>query len=154
MSLKSRAFMTAYPYRKAQWTRSPALGKPLQEARVALVTSAALYLPDQPPFDGSVKGGDFSYRVIPKDVDLSTAIDGHRSKLFDHSGLEQDRQLILPIERLNELEKERVIGSVADSHYSFMGGLTAPGRFLAKSAPEITARMKSEAIDAALLVPV
>ncbi len=49
LPLKFRLFLMAYRYRRLDpvpWTR---LTKPLSECRVALVTTAAYYLPDPEP---------------------------------------------------------------------------------------------------------
>ena len=40
---------------------------------------------------------------------------------FDRTGLQEDWNVAFPLDRLKELAAERVIGSVADTHYSFMG---------------------------------
>ena len=61
---------------------------------------------------------------------------------------------MLPLTRLEELAAAGVIGEPAPSHYSFMGYLLRPDEFLRTSVPVIIARMKTEAVDAALLVPV
>jgi len=63
LKLAYQVFMKAYPYRKVDWRPGASLRKPLREARVALVTTAAFFRPDQPPFDTSIRGGDYSYRA-------------------------------------------------------------------------------------------
>jgi len=65
LKLAYQVFMKAYPYRKVDWPPGARLKKPLSEARVAVVTTAAFFRPDQPPFDTSIRGGDYSYRIIP-----------------------------------------------------------------------------------------
>ena len=77
--------------------------KLLGDARVAVVTTAAFFRPDQPPFDTSIRGGDYSYRIIPADTDLSTLNIAHRSDAFDHRGIESDKNLALPLDRLKSL---------------------------------------------------
>src|SRR5438034_11434040 len=71
LSPKDRTFMEQYSYRRSRWSEMAELRKPLGLARGALVTTAALHLPDQPPFDETVRGGDWSYREIPGDVERS-----------------------------------------------------------------------------------
>src|SRR4051812_29721113 len=127
LPLWMQAFMKAYPYRRSQWT-VPAPAKPFAEARVALVTTAGLHMPDQPRFDASIKGGDTSYRVIPGDVNVQQLLIAHRSSAFDHGGIEADRNLCFPLDRFRELEAERVIGELNPRHLSFMGSVTAPAR--------------------------
>ena len=147
-------FMKAYPYRRVDWGTGARLMKPQCEARIAVVTTAAFFRPDQPSFDTSIRGGDFSYRVIPVDTDLSTLGIAHRSDAFDVRGIESDKNLALPLDRLNTLAREGVIGSVAPRHFSFMGSIAAPGRLIAQTAPEVARHLLEDAVDAVLLTPV
>ncbi len=154
LSLPLRLFLRAYPWRRIDpvpWTR---LGKPLAECRVALVSSAGLAPAGEPPFDERVRGGDWSWRAIPEDVDLDSLRDSHRSESFDHRGLAADRNLVFPRDRLRELAAAGRIGSVAPRHASFMGSLTAPGRFVARTAPAIAAMLRADQVDVGLFVPV
>jgi hypothetical protein len=41
--------------------------------------------------------------------------------IFDRTGLQEDWNVAFPIDRLRELAAEGTIGSMADTHYSFMG---------------------------------
>lgn len=149
-----RATLKAYPWRRIDPVPSAPLKKPLREAKVALVTTAGLACPGDAPFDESVRGGDASYRVIPSSTDVATLEEHHRSKSFDHSGIERDRNLAFPLDRLRELAAAGEIGSVAPRHLSFMGSITAPGRLKKQSAPEAAALLEADGIDIALLVPV
>jgi D-proline reductase (dithiol) PrdB len=146
--------MRLYRYRHVDWRPSHVLDKPLSAACVAAITSAGYYLPGQTPFDQSEHGGDCSYRVIDSQADIATLRVGNRSEAFDSSGIELDKNLALPLDRLHELAKERAIGRVAARHISIMGSITAPGRLLSRTAPEIAAILRQDAVDAVLLVPV
>jgi D-proline reductase (dithiol) PrdB len=154
LPLKYRAFMRMYPFRRVDWSPGAILKKPLSDARVAAITSAGYYLPDQAPFDASRRGGDTSYRVIPRDADLSTLRIGNRSDAFDSSGIETDKNLSLPLDRFHDLERARSIGAVAPRHFSVMGSITAPGRLISRTAPEIAAGLRDDRVDAVLLTPV
>ena len=118
------------------------------------MTSAGLVVPGDEPFDQAVLGGDFSYRVIPSDCDLQGLEEHHRSSSFDHAGLEQDRNLALPLDRLREMAKSGEIGDVAPRHLSFMGSITAPGRLTRTTAPQAAQLLVEDGVDVALLVPV
>ena len=111
--------------------------KPLAECRVALVSSAGLVAPGQEPYDYEVKGGDWSWRSIPGDIDVRSLTEHHRSDSWDHTGIEADRNMGMPLDRLRELAAAGVIGEVAPRHISVMGSITAPGRFIRKTVPEI-----------------
>lgn len=155
LRLKYRLFMEAYPYRHFDWRPGAALRKPLSESRIAVVTTAAFFRsPDQKPFDTSARGGDYSFREIPADTNLSTLLIAHKSDAFDHSGIESDKNLALPLDRLRELKAEGRIGGVAPRHYSLMGSIPAPARLVNVSAPEITRKLEEDRADAVLLTPV
>jgi len=154
LKLSYRIYMKAYRYRRFDWRPGACLPKPLSQCRVAAATTAGFYRPDQEPFDEAVKGGDFSFRVIPRDTDLSTLRIGQRSDAFDSVGIETDKNLALPLDRLRELAQEGSIGSVAERHFSFTGSITAPGRLVAQTAPEVAAMLKQDEVDAVLLTPV
>jgi D-proline reductase (dithiol) PrdB len=154
LKLKYRLYMQVYPYRHIDWRPGAHLRKPLSEAKIAVITSAAFYGVGQKPFDPAVRGGDYSYREIPEATRLETLQIGHKSDAFDHSGIEKDKNLALPLDRLRELKQEDVIGEVARRHYSFMGSITAPGRFMSITAPEIARSLAEDHVDAVLLTPV
>ena len=149
-----QVFMKAYPYRKIDWRPGARLVKPLSEARIAVVTTAAFFRSDQPPFDTTIRGGDYSYRVIPADTDLSGLEIAHRSDAFDIRGITSDKNLALPLDRLKSLTEEGIIGSVAPRHFSFMGSIAAPGRLIAQTAPETAQILLEDKVDAVLLTPV
>ncbi len=149
-----RLSLSVYPWRRVDpvpWVR---LEKELSESRVALVSTAGFVLPGQDPFDGGVKGGDYSFREIPWNTAPHVLIDTHRSGAFDHGGMSADPDLAFPLTRIRELADEGAVGSVAPRHLSFMGSITAPGRLVRKSAPRAARILKEDGVDAALLVPV
>ncbi len=119
-----------------------------------MVTTAAFHLPEQAPFDESVKGGDVSYREIPSDADLSSLRVAHKSDAFDASGIEADKNVALPIEDLREMAGEGKVGSVSTRHFSFMGSIPAPERLVSRTAPEVAALLAEDGVDAVLLTPV
>ncbi len=149
-----RTFLRAYRWRRLDPVPSARLEKPLDRCRVALVTSAGMVVPGDRPFDETIRGGDWSYRVIPRQVDVQSLEEHHRSDSFDHGGIEADRNMGLPLERLRELEAAAEIGEVAPHHLAFMGSITAPGRLVKRSAPEAAELLVADRVDVALLVPV
>jgi len=154
LKLSYRLFMRAYPFRRAEWRPGTPLAKPLEQCVIAVVTTAAFYLPSQANFDASVPGGDFSYREIPADADLPSLGIGHKSDAFDHTGIEQDKNLALPLDRLREMVHDGLIGALAEKHYSYMGSITAPGHLVQQFAPAVATLLKQQQTDAVLLTPV
>lgn len=153
-SLPVRLFLRSYRWRRIDPVPFSPLGKPVAESRVALVSSAGLVAPDQEPFDAKIKGGDPSFRELSADLDVADLVDTQRSESYDHSGVERDRNLALPLDRLRELAARGRIGSVSAVHLSFMGSITAPGRLVREQAPAAAARLLAAEVDVALLVPV
>lgn len=154
LSLRNRLFVKTYRWRKIDPVPCTRLGKQLGECRVALVSSAGLVAPSDEPFDETVKGGDYSYRLIPADADVRSLVEYHKSDAFDHSGVAADANVAFPLDRLRELAQGGTIGEVAPRHVSLMGSITAPGRLLAKTAPEVVEILRGDGVDVALLVPV
>ena len=153
-SLPVRLFLKAYPWRRLDPVPWTPLRRPLSQCRLALVSSAGFVLPNQPPFDDSIKGGDSSFREIPADAAAPTLRDTHRSESFGHAGLRLDPNLAFPLDRVRELAAAGRIGSVNHRHLSCMGSLTAPGRFVRDSVPQAASWLTEDGVDVALLVPV
>lgn len=153
-SLPTRLFLRAYPWRRIDPVPWTPLRKSLANCRLVLVSSAGFVAPGQAPFDSSVRGGDFSFRQIPGDVEAKSLVETHRSESFDHTGLAQDPNLAFPIDRLRELLQQKKIGSLNSRYLSFMGSITAPGRLIKQTAPEAARWLVEDQVDAALLVPV
>jgi len=149
-----RTALKLYRWRRLSGIAWARLTRPLADCRVAICSTAGMVQPGQPPYDPSVKGGDFSYRVIDRDTAVASLIDSHRSASYDHAGIEQDANLAFPLDRLAELVDDGRIGAVADRHLSFMGSITAPNRLVRRTAPEAAELLAADQVDLALLVPV
>ena len=123
-------------------------GPPLNERRVAIVTTSGMHARGDRPFDI----GAADYRVIPGDTPAADLLMSHVSVNFDRSGFQEDINVVFPIDRLRELKADGVIGSISDFHYSFMGA--APIRALEPRARALAALLKKDRVDAVLLTPV
>jgi D-proline reductase (dithiol) PrdB len=123
-------------------------GPPLTERRVAIVSSAGLVVRGERPF----RGREADYRVIPGATRPDQLLCSHISINFDRTGFQEDWNVVFPLDRLRELAAEGVIGSVAATHYSFMGA-TDP-REMEGAARDVAARLKQDRVDAVLLSPV
>ena len=123
-------------------------GPPLSQRRVAIVSSAGLLVRGGIPF----RGRDPDYHAIPPGTPPSDLLISHVSINFDRTGFQEDWNVVFPLDRLGELAVEGRIGSVAATHYSFMGA-TDP-REMEGAAREVAARLKQDRVDAVLLSPV
>jgi len=143
----------SYPWPTFSATPWTPVTKPLSQSRLAVVTTAGLYRPGiDGPFDGDGPEGDWSFRALPRHVDLKALAIAHAH--FSHEVAEADMNTIFPLERLAEIEANGVIGAVASTHYSTMGYVTRAADLAEETAPAIAARMKAEAVDVALVIPV
>lgn len=155
MSPHVRLFMKSYPFRRYRIDPVPysRLRRPLAEAKLALVTTAGLCLPDQQPFNQRIKMGDPSFREIPGDVETARLIETHRSQAFDHRGVAADRNLAFPLDRFRELVTSGTIGSLNHRHFSFMGSIVGPRRLIAETAPAVARLLREDGVDAVFLTP-
>ena len=129
-------------------TRPWVAGPPLSQRRVAIVTSAGLVRRGENPF----RGRDADYRAIPSDTAAADLLISHISINFDRTGFQEDRNVVFPLDRLRELARDGAIGSVAGTHYSFMGA-TDPVQ-MDSHARAVAGRLKRDGVDAAILPPV
>ena len=103
--------------------------------------------------DRAFSAVDLSYRVIPGTTGASELTMTHSSVHFDRSGFREDVNVVFPIDRLRELEHQRVIGSVADYHYSLMGAGWPP-RAIEPTMRELAGLLRDDGVTAVCLVPV
>lgn len=124
-------------------------GPPLNQRRVAMITTAGLHKRTDRPFQ---MGQPDFYRVIPGDTRDSDIVMSHGAASFDRSGYQQDWNVVFPLDRLHELADEGAIGSVAGFHYSFGTPLTLEENEMV--AEELSDLLKKDQVDAVLLFPV
>jgi D-proline reductase (dithiol) PrdB len=123
-------------------------GPPLGERRVAIVSSAGLVVRGDRVF----RGRDPDYRAIPSSTQANDLLCSHISINFDRNGFQEDWNVVFPLDRLNELAAAGMVGSVAATHYSFMGA-TDPVQMV-DGAKEVAGRLKADHVDAVLLTSV
>jgi D-proline reductase (dithiol) PrdB len=129
-------------------TRPFVSGPPLSRRRVGIVSSAGLVVHGESPF----RGRDPDYRAIPAATRPAELLTSHISINFDRTGFQEDWNAVFPLDRLNELAAEGTIGSLAATHYSFMGA-TDPVE-MEPHARELAGRLKQDSVDAVVLSPV
>jgi len=122
--------------------------KPVNQSRVALLSSAALRLANQPPF---IPREDLSYRRVPSDPKAGALVIDH------HSGIgtvpKQDPEIVFPRTALATLVEQGTVGSLSPWHFSFMGGVKQHKEIETELAPAITKDLIEAGVDLALLVP-
>ena len=140
------------PYRWSEFDSSPwtPFDKDLNQARIALISSAGIFREDQEPFDPWAVN-DFSIRQIPIDTPLERLRLHHN--YFDHRDALKDMNCVFPIQRLGELVKSGFIGSAAPIAITLgMGRLYKRTAMLQETVPEILTVLEKQEADAVLLV--
>jgi D-proline reductase (dithiol) PrdB len=125
------------------------LRKPLSQCRLGLVASGGIYATGQVAFHFK---DDVSFRAIPTTVCTSDLRTAHFA--YDQTDARNDPNVVFPIDTLRRLVKERVVGSLAENFFTFMGGVYSSRRVAEELAPRITESLLAEKVDVALLVPV
>ncbi len=144
-----RAYAANLPVPEFESTAFTPPSKPLSESRVAIVTSAAIHRPDDDPFTQ----GDTGFRAI--DRSTRDLILGHWSPNFDRTGFQLDLNVVYPIDRLEELAADGVIGDVAPRHFAFAGNQPDTVTELRlDTGPNCAAELKRDGVDVVLLTPV
>ncbi len=138
---------------KIPWS---ALEKQIKETTFTLVTTAGINMKSDPPFNMEREKkepawGDPSYRQIPR---TATENDIEVSHLHINTAyITEDINVMLPLTRFAEFEKEGVIGKLAPTCYSFYGFQMDATALLSESAPQMAAQMRQEDVEAVLLTP-
>jgi D-proline reductase (dithiol) PrdB len=91
------------------------LKKPLAESRLTFISTAGVQPKNSMPFDTVHPIGDYTFRRVPsyskpKDLEI------HQLK-YPTVGAKRDLNVIFPIERLQELAKEKIIGELAPNFF-------------------------------------
>ena len=140
---------TSLPVPEFETTAFTAPTKTLSESTVAIVTSAALHRQDEDGFTP----GDVRYRAIGRaDRDL---VLGHWSPNFDRSGFQLDLNVVYPIDRLEELAADGIIGAVAETHYAFAGNQPdTVSEIRLDTGPACAELLLAAGVDVVVLTPV
>jgi D-proline reductase (dithiol) PrdB len=127
--------------------------KLLKDSKCAVVTTAGVHHKDQSPFDMNDPDGDPTFRELNTNKPESELMITH--DYYDHSDADKDINIVFPLERLKEFEKEGIINEVAKRHYGFMGHIDGHHihTLVNVQAPEIAKRLKADAVDIVLLTP-
>jgi D-proline reductase (dithiol) PrdB len=150
----AESWIAREPAREPVWTPLP---RPLSECRVACVSTAAVALRDDEPFDQAGERrdpwwGDPSLRWIPRDARGADIRCWHMH--IDGRHAEADLDCVLPLARLAELAAAGEIGEIAPRHASVQGYQVRGDALWEQTAPELARGLVEDGVDVVLLVPV
>ena len=151
---KAKDAMSKYPWFKTEHEPFVKPSKPLSEAKVGLVTTGGYSIGgEQEPMRAYPAFGDEApqLRLIPMDVDRSKLEINHPG--YDHKYAEEDINSNLPFDRLNELVRDGVIGSLSNETIMLMGLQPNVEPLIQHTIPEIVELLKGNEVDLVLLVP-
>lgn len=124
-------------------------GKPLAQSRLGMVSTAGTYVAGQKAY---YYKDDTSIRQISKTTTVSDLRFSHVTENYLVDA-RQDPRCVFPIDALNKLDEQGVIGSLADNFYSCMGGIYSQRRVRQELIPSMKDALAAERIDKLLLVP-
>ena len=136
---------------KIPWTP---LDKSISETTFTLMTTAGLSMKSDAPFDmerekAEPAWGDPSYREIPRTATESDIEVSHLHINTEY--IKQDINVMLPMTRFQEFEKEGIIGKLTPTCYSYYGFQLDPTALLNETMPKVADRMRHENVEAVLL---
>lgn len=118
---------------------------------LALISSAGAYIDGTEPFHTAARDGDASFREIPVEVEAADL--QYAARGYDTTAVRQDRNVQIPIERLQEYEANGVIGNLNNVWWSFNGFIPNARLVAEQLAPQIVERLQRYEVQAALLIP-
>jgi D-proline reductase (dithiol) PrdB len=127
------------------------LHKPLRDCRLTFVSTAGVQLKGSVPLDTVHPIGDYTFRRVPSTA-RPADLEIHQIK-YPTVGAHRDLNVIFPIERLQELVAEGVIGGLTASFFTFIGYNMDPDRVERDLAVSIADAVEDEEADIALMCP-
>lgn len=127
-------------------------GVDLSQSRLVLISSAGSYLKGtQQPYDDADDLGDYATRRYPVTTPFDALAYAHTH--YDHTAVEADPQVLLPLKHLANMVDEGVIGELAPDVISFHGYQPDATRVVNETIPAIVTAAQEMNAHAALLVP-
>jgi hypothetical protein len=143
--LRKQISIVPFPDFPTAFTRPPKL----EDARVAIVTTAGLMRHGEDPWTHDEAG----FRAFADERGLTT---GQVSMSLDRVGTFVDRNVLYPIDRLQELVDAGRLGSVASQHISFMGALQGHSQLstvILDSGPRAAKLLRDDGVDVVIITP-
>ena len=140
------------PYRWFHAESAPAFSKvtkPLSKSRLGMISTAGTYIQGQVAY---YYQDDTSIRAIPNDTQVEKIRFSHITENY-LAEARQDPGTVFPLESLTILQREGVIGELAENYYSCMGGIYSQNRVKQELIPNLEEVVEKQRLDLLLLVP-
>ncbi len=143
--------LNGYPF--VQNVRAPfsPARRALPMTNLALIASAGAYIDGTEPFDLEAADGDLNFREIPVEVEAEDLL--YSAKGYDPAAVREDRNSLIPIDRLLEYEANAVIGSLNNVWWSLSPWIPNAARVATELGPKIADRLAGYDVQAAILIP-
>lgn len=150
-SWKGDENLRGYPF--VENTNAPfaPMRRALPMLNLALISSAGAYIDGTEPFDLESRDGDINFREIPIEVEAEDLL--YAAKGYDPKAVKEDRNSLIPVDRLLEYEANAVIGRLNEVWWSLSSHIPNAALVASELAPKIAERLKGYEVQAALLVP-
>lgn len=150
-SWKGDENLRGYPF--VENTNAPftPMRRALPMLNLALISSAGAYIDGTEPFDTNSRDGDVNFREIPIEVEAEDLL--YAAKGYDPTAVKEDRNALIPVDRLLEYEANAVIGRLNEVWWSLSSHIPNAALVARELAPKIAERLKGYEVQAALLVP-
>jgi D-proline reductase (dithiol) PrdB len=143
--------LAGYPFVENVHAPFTPLKRALPMVNLALISSAGAYIDGTEPFDLASKDGDVNLREIPIEVEAGDL--KYAAKGYDPAAVIEDRNSLIPIDRLREYESNSVIGSLNQVWWSLSSYIPNAGRVADELVPKMVERLARQNVQAVLLVP-
>ena len=143
--------VSSYPFIKNKRAPFSPARRALPMLNLALISSAGAYLDGTAPFDTKSADGDLSFREIPSQIEADDLRFSARG--YDPAAVENDRNSLLPIDRLFEFESNGIIGQLNSVFWSCCGFVPDAGKLVDEMIPALIERVRRYEVQAALLIP-
>ena len=132
------------------WTQ---LDRDISRCRLALITTGGVHLRSQTPFNMADPAGDPTFREIPANTSPNDLSITHN--YYDHADADKDINIILPIDRVQDLKRTRDINDVNHRHFSFMRHIKQHHieTLVNNTAPKVAEALRLDGVDIVILTP-
>ena len=140
-----------YPFVINTYAPFTPMRRALPMLNLALVSSAGAYIDGTDSFDLDSRDGDLNFREIPVEVEAEDML--YAAKGYDQAAVREDRNALIPVERLLEYAANGVIGRFNNVWWSLSSYIPNAALVATELAPRIAERLAHYEVQAAILVP-
>ncbi|CAN5369118.1 D-proline reductase (dithiol) protein PrdB [soil metagenome] len=143
--------LNKYPFVTNTYAPFAPMRRALPMLNLALISSAGAYIDGTDSFDLDSRDGDLDFREIPIEVEAEDLL--YAAKGYDAKAVREDRNSLIPVDRLAEYEENGVIGRLNNVWWSLSSYIPNAALVANELAPRIAERLAGYEVQAAILVP-